>query len=1275
MPHDPNATRTQQPNPPTAAYDTALDAGLAAAFGPDATPGGWSQPPLLRDDPSEHAPLVQPSSAEMPRGAGSRYQLLGEIARGGMGVVLKGRDPDLGRDLAFKVLRQELSGKSAAEQRFVEEAQVGGQLQHPGIVPVYDIGRFGDGRPYFAMKLVKGRTLADLLAERTDPTVERGRYLRHFLQVCNTLAYAHSKGVLHRDMKPSNVMVGAFDEVLVMDWGLAKVLARGGVADEAKASRASEPAEVFTEIKTARFGSGSETEAGSVMGTPAFMPPEQAGGEIEKLDERADVFGLGAVLCVILTGKPPYVSDSGEALRLMAVRGQLDECYARLDACGADAELLAICKRSLSVNRDARPRDAAELAGAVSGYLTGVETRAHDAEIERERAEVRHAEERKRQKTRLTLGGVALFVLFAGAAAASWQWWQTEQEKAKTAAALAQLTEEQARTVAALNAMTDDGVERLLASQIEQGEDQKAFVRTVIALHEEVTRSKLDTPAGRAMRADGFARIGRLQRNVGDHTGALANFGASIDLYAGLHAEFPDDASFRLGLAVTRLDQGTVHAFLKQHADSEASARAARKLLIDLVAQDSTNATYRYHLARAHNNLGSAWRNTKRSDNWLAEMRTALAIAEQLVREQPLRLEYVRLLAVASGNHTSFIEVPFEERKRLLHAALTAVTVYRDKRPPTPELRSKEAQLRESIARMLFGTESSAKGIEEAQRAREVFQKLAADYPTNLDYAAQAAETSILLGTYLSSNRKVPEAYVAFLDGSNILAPLIAKYPQNENLQALCVQADLECARLDLKRSTWKLAQKRVLNAQSIVGPAIARGDKDGTWLKHRCRGEYLLGSALLGLDKPAEAEVQFRAAIAGYASMSEANRESTEVRNLRPRAHCDLGVSLSALKNDAAAVVEYREAIRLNPKEPAYGIRLGQALVRLGDNIGAIAAFEAVMANDPASIAAHFQLGLALKESKDLPGAIQAFRKAADLLPNHPGIRFELGLALRNRGDLPGAEAQFKKWVELAPNDPWSHGNYGVVQFMQKRYAEAAANYREAVRLGDTIYQLRWEYGMILRHNGEIAESLVHCRKAVELNKNDNRGKAHFELGLTLMAAKDYPGAVDALREANSRASNPQTRHNLAQSLCQIGYQAWRAGNLDRCIELHEEALLVDPQYANSHSGLAWMLATSPDAQHRDGRRAVRLATRACEIEKWKVASYLDTLAAAYAETGEYDKAVEYQGRAVASPGLEPNAAKGMRERLQLYEWKQPYREPTPARREVAPVPRETKP
>ena len=300
-----------------------LDAGLAAGFGSPADgPGsvlsalrpslGDLRPVLLKEAQGESAHVVKPKSdaTPPPEQTGDRYQLQGEIARGGMGAVLRGRDVDLGRDLAVKVLLEKYVDRPEVARRFIEEAQIGGQLQHPGVVPVYDIGRFG-ARPFFTMKLVKGKTLAALLSERSTPVADAPgapsdlpRFLDIALKVAQTMAYAHAKGVIHRDLKPPNIMVGAFGEVQVMDWGLAKVLAEGGVADEERASRQQQEPEDVTTIRTVRSGgsagSGTDTEAGSLLGTPAYMPPEQANGYVELLDRRADVFGLGAILCEIL---------------------------------------------------------------------------------------------------------------------------------------------------------------------------------------------------------------------------------------------------------------------------------------------------------------------------------------------------------------------------------------------------------------------------------------------------------------------------------------------------------------------------------------------------------------------------------------------------------------------------------------------------------------------------------------------------------------------------------------------------------------------------------------------------------------------------------------------------------------------------------------------------------------------------------------------------------------------------------------------------------------
>ncbi len=195
--------------------------------------------------------------------------------------------------------------------------------------------------------------------------------------MAQALAYAHAKGVIHRDLKPANIMVGNFGEVQVMDWGLAKVLHEGGVADEERASRQYQ--DDGTQIRTARSngssGGGSDTEAGTLLGTPAYMPPEQANGAVATLDRRADVFGLGAILCEVLTGKPPYVGRNSEEVRRKAANGDQADATARLDGCGADAELIALTKACLSSEAVDRPPDANAVAAALTAYLDGVQER------------------------------------------------------------------------------------------------------------------------------------------------------------------------------------------------------------------------------------------------------------------------------------------------------------------------------------------------------------------------------------------------------------------------------------------------------------------------------------------------------------------------------------------------------------------------------------------------------------------------------------------------------------------------------------------------------------------------------------------------------------------------------------------------------------------------------------------------------------------------------------------------------------------------------------
>jgi tetratricopeptide (TPR) repeat protein len=350
------------------------------------------------------APEVAP-----PRVPG--YEIGEKLGEGGMGVVYAARDLVLVREVAVKVM---LPGRSAVE--FERESRVMSRLPHPGIPPVHAFGRLADGRPFLAMKAIRGRTLKEILTARHDPSEDRGPLLATFEQVCQAVGYAHAQGVVHRDLKPDNVMVGAFGEVQVMDWGLAKEFRNAGCGmrierpEDAGSLLPSDPQ------SASHTPQSSETVAGQVKGTPAFMAPEQARGE--PVDPRADVFALGGILTAILTGQPPFVGDSVRDTTVRAANAELDEAFGRLAGCGADEDLVGLAKWCLSAKAADRPLNGEQVAAAVAAYRVGVDARLRQAERDRAAAEVKADEQRKRRRAQLILAGVVVVAL-AGAGIAA----------------------------------------------------------------------------------------------------------------------------------------------------------------------------------------------------------------------------------------------------------------------------------------------------------------------------------------------------------------------------------------------------------------------------------------------------------------------------------------------------------------------------------------------------------------------------------------------------------------------------------------------------------------------------------------------------------------------------------------------------------------------------------------------------------------------------------------------------------------------------------------
>jgi serine/threonine protein kinase len=288
--------------------------------------------------------------ANWPEFASERYTVTEEIGRGGMGTVYAAIDGALGREVALKVSNTVAS--APFERRIAAEARALARLEHPGIVPVHDVGRLTDGRLFYVMKRVHGSTLREYLGHESDLS-ER---LRIFERICEAVAFAHARRILHRDLKPDNVMIGAFGEVMVMDWGVAKSLLPDGVEHAAVGGVS---AETLLDPEAAR------TNLGTVVGTHGFMAPEQARGETDDLDERADVYGLGAILLALLAKRETPVPAGIPAPRILE------------GARSIPRPLRSVCARALAANPADRYPSASALGDDVARYRAGQAVHAH----------------------------------------------------------------------------------------------------------------------------------------------------------------------------------------------------------------------------------------------------------------------------------------------------------------------------------------------------------------------------------------------------------------------------------------------------------------------------------------------------------------------------------------------------------------------------------------------------------------------------------------------------------------------------------------------------------------------------------------------------------------------------------------------------------------------------------------------------------------------------------------------------------------------------------
>jgi tetratricopeptide (TPR) repeat protein len=1000
-----------------------------------------------------------------------------------VGIVLRAHDSAFHRSLAVKVLLAKHRDKPDVARRFLEEAQVMGQLQHPGIPPVYDFGELPDGRPYFALKLIKGQTLAALLKDRQHPADDLPRFLAIFGQVGQTIAYAHSRGILHRDLKPSNIMVGAFGEVQVMDWGLAKVL-----GSQRRSETGIQPEEMSTIATVRTAGEDLSTHEGAVMGTPAYMAPEQARGEIERLDERCDVFGLGAILCVLLTGKPPYVAPTKAEVYRQAKAAALTNAYARLDACGVDAELLQLAKGCLAPDLAERPRQAGLVAEAVTAHQARVQERLRQAEVARAQAEVKVQEERKRRRVTLALA-VAVVVLLLGGSFAGW-WYQQQ-----AAAQQRRLGEAQTGIEASLSEagkLREAGLKQVdnpsaWGSTLAAARTALDHARTLLNQEPELAETLLAQRAQQAqaqLEADQkdwkllsvYEQV-RLEQSQWDPTQHRFKF---AEFYPQLQQALAD-----YGLAIGGLEAGEAVARLRQRPTAvQAHVRAVleeclawgpkgqvaqRQWLEAVLAVNADPWLEQFRQAVAQR----AWAQVEQLARQVEVGRYHPAVLDGLTHNLPEGARAVRLVLLrrAQQQYPGDFWVNLE-LGAALYESIFPRGAYRPARAEELPVVNEAVTFYRVAVGLRPGNAPAHNNLGNALKAQEDLAGAIACFKKALELDPKLAMGHYNLGNALKAQGDVPEAIACYRKALD----LDSKYAKAHTNLGLAL-----AAQGDLKRATECFTKALDLD------PKLAQA-------------HHNLGKAL-------QAQGDVKGAIACY-------RKALDLDPKSAPAHTNLGTGLASQGDVSGAIACFKKALELDPKFALARYNLGKALYEQGDVKGAIECFKKALAFDPKLASAHYALGNALASQKNWKGAIACYKKALDLDPKDAQAHYNLGVALRAKKDVAGAIAAFRKAIDLDPQDVKAHNSLGALLCDEKRdYEGAIAAFRKALDLDSQDAMAHYNLGNALYATKDVSGAIACYKKALDLDPKLIR--AHYNLGHALSYQKDLSGAIACYKKA----------------------------------------------------------------------------------------------------------------------------------------------------------------
>jgi serine/threonine protein kinase len=793
--------------------------------------------------------------------ANDRYVVLRSHAKGGLGQVSVALDKQLDREVAFKELLSYHADQPDTRARFELEARVTGALEHPGIVPIYSMGHNGRGQPYYAMRFIRGQNLREAImrmhggegthALQVD-SLEFRRLLGCFLDVCHAIHYAHSRGVLHRDIKPHNILIGDYGETLVVDWGLAKP--RGASANDDM------PTVVHNPL---RIESGEVTHLGSVVGTPNYMSPEQAHGDLQNLGPAADVFSLGATLYCLLTNQSPYRGpDPSVVLRKAQVCDRPDVLAINP---GVSKPLAAICRKAMAREASDRYATAQELAKEVERWLADEPVAAYrDSSWERSRRWAR------KHRGAVRVAFVSLVLLAIGGTTAAF--------------------------------VIDQARRDVAASRLEALERLKQ------------ARKSVDTwlaTTGEALNWDVQSlEFQLIEPRVQDARRKLLESAASE--YERLAQDETDDVDLEIERSRAYQRLAKVRSLAGESEKSADEVRKAIQVLTAVAAKSPANSECTHELGNSFTQLGAALASAKHIPEAVEAYEQALSTFGQLKDADAQTVEARDSKAVATYNLArARLEMRrFDDAAKLLAQSLATYDELSQAAEDGAKFGKKSAQLRGGVAEVNIGLGRLDAAAEQFQLANRQMDALVSKYPERADILEQRAVLRIVSTTAWSRLGRLREELAANLQAKADFERLRRLRPDRMTEWENYAISLLRVGEMQHRHEEFAAAQVSLEAAEKEYAELVARFPAVLRFREGQAHCREALGVTLLSLGKFADAERNVRLAVEALAGLRNTAPEWPAFSERLAVALAHHGQTLSALGNDADAGRQFSQAI-----------------------------------------------------------------------------------------------------------------------------------------------------------------------------------------------------------------------------------------------------------------------------------------------------------------------------------------------------------------------------